>query len=229
MTEGNDGFVLTQERRRAVCVHEAAHAVVTALTGGHVYRLQVAPVCVTSFEAESRKGGIIQDIWGSMSTSDLYIRSEWLKWDAENYEFSCDRGKFESFWRAIDDRTLTAQRALLRKHICMLLAGDIAQNIHDVVDWDIWRIWDQVPNGPGDDSAKAIGLARLLPWCNELECMFEQTEAALKTPRVWAHVVAVADELERLGDMDDLYTNEALLPDAVEGWPASPRGRPVSV
>ncbi|MFZ4540122.1 hypothetical protein [Propionivibrio sp.] len=73
-----------------------------------------------------------------------------------------------------------------------------------------------------EDSQKAAGLALLLPWRGEYGDLTWVTEQLLRRPDVWAMVIRLACELERLGDMEDF---DGFLPDAVDGWPSSPQAK----
>ena len=68
-----------------------------------------------------------------------------------------------------------------------------------------------------DDLAVADGLSQLLP-PGELEHLVRVTDETLRTPSVWAQVTALADELERVGDMADQLDD--YLPEPMVGWPA---------
>lgn len=218
-------YALTKEARRAACVHEAAHAVVMALTGGYTDTLQVAPVGATSFTAVGRKGGVHVDCWGLHSGSDIFIFPEHLAWNEDEMRYIGNRRAFEQFNNR-RPKLLGHMRFLLRSHICLCMAGEIAEAIYsdDYVYLEVPPAFGE----PGDDLSKAYGYSLLLPWRSELDSMAEQTEAALRNPRIWAHVIALADELERAGTLESEAIDE-LLPEKVPGWPASPRGKPVSV
>ena len=227
------GYALTKEHRRKVCVHEAAHAVIMALTGGNTWRIQVAPEGATTFEAEGGEGGLYDDVWGLHSGSDgLMLLPQWWRWDDESCRWIGDRRAFEEFWRAASNETvdmLDVQRTGLRRHMCIVLAGPLADSIQAGDADPVTEVFNACWESPGEDCALAWGFTELLPWRNEFDSMAEQTEAALRTPRIWRHVEALADEVERVGDLEDWEVFKRLLPAAVPGWPASPRGRAVTV
>lgn len=137
-------------------------------------------------------------------------------------------------------------RRMVRANVCACLAGPIAEQLSNraklSLDCDslpekrdtiasesaageeVWLDEEPDDENPGDDIHKAMGLSFLLPYRNEYRHAWGATEAALRRPDVWSFVVRLADELERVGDMDDFT---GLLPEADPRWPAPPgRRRP---
>lgn len=92
----------------------------------------------------------------------------------------------------------------------------MGEDSHDATFPDGWH-------DEGHDISKAAAYASLLPWRNEYEHAQELTEQTLLRPDVWGMVLRLADELERVGNIEDGI--EALLPAPVPNWPPSPRAR----
>jgi hypothetical protein len=65
--------------------------------------------------------------------------------------------------------------------------------------------------------AVADGMSQLLP-PGALEHLVRVTDEALHTPAIWTRVTALAEELERVGDMADQLDD--YLPEPMAGWPA---------
>ena len=226
---------LTRERRRGVCIHEAAHAVIHALGGSFVYLLAVAPEDATSWEVHGRKGDLLTDLWGVCSGSDWW--SVYVRWSYERGEYVTDRRGFAKHLREMERqiseryrseglparKTAAEQRRVARLHVCVSMAGPVAdaivagEDVEDALDW--WSVdwYDR-----GNDLAVAAAIAGVLPYRNEYQHAVQVTEEALRRPEIWAAVIRLADELERVGRLE----NEALdpfLPPADRSWPPSPR------
>lgn len=227
--------VLTVERRREVCIHEAAHAVVYALGGSFVDRVAVAPAGVTEWITVGRKGAVLTDLWGVCSASDppcLYC----IQWCEEDGDYIADRGRFTNMIRT-SERALVEQKAprgsrygvelrrQLRAHICASMAGPAADAIHAGEDVELALDWWGVELDPGEDLTRAMGMTRLLPFRHEYDHAVRVTEEVLRRPEVWDHVLRLADELERVGDLEDVHS---FLPDRLPAWPPSPRRRPLT-
>lgn len=226
---------LTSERRREVCIHEAAHAVIHALGGACVYLLAVAPEDATSWEVHDRKGGLNTGLWGICSASDWF--SWHVRWSEEQGEYVTDRRGYASYLRQMEQqlnemrqakgrpkaRIAAEQRRIARAHICASMAGPLAdailagEDVEDALDW--WSVdWSE----QHDDLAMADAIARVLPYRNEYHHAVQVTEEALRRPEIWAAVIRLADQLERAGRLE----NEAIdpfLPPADRSWPPSPR------
>ena len=222
--------MLTKELRRAVCVHEAGHAIIHALGGDFIYRVAVAPEGATDWQVEGRKGSTLTDLWGVCSPSDLGMAIMFMKWDEAEWAYRTDRTGFNAFHKLLDRQAreqgmragaLAYQRNALRRHLFGALAGPIAEALYLGED-------AQVATSPyiqyeGDDISKAFAYSCLLPWRNEYEHAQELTEKTLRRPDVWEMVMRLADELERVGDIEEGL--EAFLPARVPNWPPSPRER----
>lgn len=226
---------LTRERRRGVCIHEAAHAVIHALGGSFVYLLAVAPEDATSWQVETRKGNLNTDLWGVCSGSDWW--SWYVRWIDELGEYQADRKGYANHLREMErqinehqrsegrpaGRIAAEQRRVARLHVCVSMAGPAAdaivagQDVEDALDW-----WGVEWHDEHDDLAVADAIARVLPYRGEYQHAVRVTEEALRRPEIWAAVIRLADELERVGRLE----NEALdpfLPPADRSWPPSPR------
>lgn len=219
--------MLTKAVRRIVCVHEAAHAVIYALGGATIYRVAVAPEGSESWSYQARKGPLSQDIWGICETSDLGPAvGMWCKWDEPNGGYLADRNGFNALIARAQAAGMrhaaAAQRRELRAHVCGMLAGPIGECILTKADFDIWALEECFCYERNHDITLAVGLSRLLPWRNELFHLIDVTEAALRTPAIWARVLALADELERAGALDDVGQ---FLPDQAKTWPPSWRSQ----
>jgi hypothetical protein len=224
---------LTRERRREVCIHEAAHAVIHSLGGAFVYLLAVAPEDATSWEVHDRKGGLNTGLWGICSTSDFF--TPFIRWDDE-HEYRVDGRAYGVYLRdmerQINDlrraegkrpaKIAAEQRRIVRAHICGSMAGPVADaitrgdDVEDALDW-----WGVDTSDRHDDLCHAEAMARLLPFRNEYGHAVRVTEQALRRPDIWAAVMRLADELDRVGRMEDL---DPWLPPAEKNWPPSPRG-----
>ncbi|MFD1558837.1 hypothetical protein ACFSHT_24890 [Paraburkholderia silviterrae] len=221
------------ESRRAVCFHEAGHAVVHALGGAQIYGLAVAPEGSELWSYEGRKGRAIIDLWGACEPSDAAFISMHLTWDDERLRYLADKAGFREFVTQLAEAPgAEAARAKLsmpefkrrlradytravRLQICGLLAGPIAESIYDGREFDLWGGdgWED----PEADMAKADGLARLLHYRGELEYACMVTTVVLRAPEIWARVIALANELERVGYMDDAVAD--FLPPRLPDWP----------
>jgi hypothetical protein len=226
-------LALTAERRREVCVHEAAHAVVHAMGGSLVYRVAVAPEGSTAWTIQCRKGEPLADLLGVCETSDAPC-GFYLRWGKEDGDYVADRARFSSMLRDVDrqmrehhagrqaGRFAAEQRRQLRAHICGCMAGPAADAILAGLDveaaLDCWGVELE----EGEDLTKAMGMARLLPFRNEYDHAARVTEEALRCPDVWGRVIRLADELYRVGSMDDV---DPFLPQPTPGWPRPPQRR----
>ena len=226
---------LTKDRRREVCIHEAAHAVIHALGRSFVYLLAVAPEDATSWEVHDRKGGLNTGLWGICSGSDWW--SWHVRWSEERGEYVTDRRSYAEHLREMERqvndhyrgqgrpraRIAAEQRRVARLHVCISMAGPAAdaivagEDVEDALDW--WSVdWYE----EGSDLAVAAAIAGVLPYRNEYHHAVQVTEEALRRPEIWATVIRLADELERAGRLE----NEAIdpfLPLADRSWPPSPR------
>ena len=224
---------LTKERRRQVCIHEAAHAVIHALGGSFVYLLAVAPEDATSWQVHDRKGMLCTDLWGICSTSDFWTR--YIQWNEEECSYEVDRRGYAEYLRdmerQVNDRRSSSgqrvlrlaaeQRRIARAHVCASMAGPAAdaivagEDVEDALDY-----WTADLSDPNEDLCNAEAMARLLPYRSEYDHAVRVTEEALRRPAIWAAVLRLADELERVGHMEDV---RPWLPEADRHWPPSPR------
>jgi hypothetical protein len=220
-------LVLTKQRRREVCIHEAAHAVIYRLGGAFVYRVAVAPEGCSEWVTEGRKGATLTNLWGVCSTSDpptFALLS--MKWDESLGDYHCDRQGFARISRQIEataDRPGFAfeLRRQVRAFVCGLLAGPLADSILEGAD-DPW-LEPEWGDGPGEDRTLACAFARLLPFNREYDHLAQVTIEALRRPDIWQKVITLADELERVGDIEDV---DPFLPEWDRSWPpATPRRR----
>lgn len=213
---------LTRERRRAVCVHEAAHAVVHALGGAYVYRVAVAPEGATDWQTTGRKGGVLSDLWGVCSASDSPALG-FMQWEADDLCIAVNRPGFAELLRLMEAHHRGAARELrrqLRAHVCASLAGPAAEQLHDDPAAEPYLAEGEF--GTPDDIAFAEAHSWLLPQRGELDRLAALTVATLRRPDVWALVLAVADRLEAAGDLDDEAV-QPLLPMPAHDWPPGPR------
>lgn len=221
-------YTLTRALRRAVCIHEAGHAVMYALGGVWVHRVAVAPEGATEWQTTGRKGALLTDIWGVCEPSggpgSMHIR-----WDPESGDWSADRAGFLRIQGMLEEHRPGSKRDTwreIRAHVCGVLGGPAAEQIHE--GQTPWLDYEG-KLGVFDDAKNAQTQAWLLPWRGELEHLHELTVQALRHPDVWVLVVRLADALETVGDVEDL---RGYLPAPVPNWPPSMRARrpvPLSV
>lgn len=224
-------MTLTKDKRRAVCVHEAGHAVIHALGGAIVHRVAVAPEGNDgTWIIEARKGGTLTDLWGVCQASDFWEMDRAMKWNEDEMTWECDRKRFTVQLREVAAqltkhnapyarRYIADSRRIVRAHICAGVAGPAAEQIFTGEE-----VWLDEPDygNKTEDLVLAEARSRLLPYRNEYGHACQVTEAALRRPDVWEHVMRLADELERVGDMEDF---EGFLPEQLPGWPSSPGSR----
>lgn len=214
-------YHLTAEMRRAVCFHEAGHAVLYALGGAFVYRVAVAPLGATSWQTTGRKGADISDVWGLCEPSGS-PGAPHIQWDDDTGDWGADRAGFLRIQNMIDEKFPGSKREArrqIRSTVCGVLGGPAAEEMHrgmaPSLDYDgEWGVFD--------DAKCAQAHAWLLPWRGELEFLQELTVQMLLRPDVWAFVTRLADALEVAGDIEDL---DGFLPEPVRNWPPSPRAR----
>lgn len=211
---------LTKELRRATCVHEAGHAVVHALGGTDVYRVAVAPVGATSWGFTTRKGRASTDLWGVCEPGPSLFASIFMRWNANESCISVDSKGLRQYLSRLDKGVRREAWRELRAALCASEAGPIAEALYLGIEPEPDYFGQE---GVHDDAKNSMALDALLPWRNELEAMHALTVQALRRPDVWGAVLRLADELERVGDLTDAF--EGLLPEAVPGWPPSPKSK----
>jgi hypothetical protein len=222
MTGHNFNPALTREMRRAVCVHEAGHAVMFALGGAWVYRVAVAPEGATEWSALGRKGAHLADLWGVCCPSDS-PGFRYVHWDEESGDWGADLASFLRIQNFLEEQHPGSKREgwrQVRAHVCGSLGGPAAEQIHDGV--APWLDSCGESSDGFDDAKNAQAHAWLLPWRGELEHPRTLTVQTLKRPEVWALVIRLADALELAGDMENLT---GFLPAPVENWAPSLRAR----
>ena len=215
--------VFSAHDRRIVCVHEAAHAVVASLGGLFVYSVEVAPVGATDWTATGRKGDVISDSLGLCSTSDLTMPySLALRWNADESTLEGNRAIVRHYLAMLARPQRAECYRAARAHVCLVLAGPIAEAILDGEEPPYWFESECWGTGTPDDVHIAEAISWLLPFRNELDHAIEVTTAALVEH--WDCVIRVADALEHAGKLGDelghLLPNQANWPPS---WPPSPR------
>ncbi|CAG9242110.1 conserved hypothetical protein [Paraburkholderia caribensis] len=220
--------MLTPEFRRAVCFHEAGHAVIYALGGSSVYGLAVAPEGSDSWTYRGRKDTVIEGAAGVCEPCDHPWLGIYLTWDGSSYrtnrrEFNRVHGSMaKSLGPARGRRFLADIRRFVRRRVCGVLAGPIAEAHYENREFDVWETKGWVD--PGSDVEKASGLAQLLPYRREFEHACDVTCDAMRRREIWSRVVALADELERSGSMCPDAIAE-YLPQPEASWPPSGAAR----
>ncbi len=240
------GYRLTAEHRHQLCVHLAAHAVISHMGGSFVYMLAVAPAGVRSWTISERKVLKIGRMWGICSTSDFYCckHLQWEEyqqryvadpagWEASTkYEYDA-RERFHHEQKSTDtlpsfDRVLAARRHEIRAHVCGYLAGHIADGITaGLTAGEALLLYDRRDTqyvGGVSDIVIAEGLAGLLQ-PGEYENAVRVTEEVLRRPKVWKSVNRLARALKKFGLLEgskcevDMYD---LMPKALPNWPPAP-------
>lgn len=220
--------MITPEYRRAVCFHEAGHAVIHALGGSSIYGLAVASIGSDSWTYHGRKGAVIVNAAGVCEPCDSPWLAMYLVWDDSSYranrnEFNQVHGSMaKSLGSTRGRRFLADMRRFVRRRVCGALAGPIAEARYENVEFNVWETEGWMD--PGSDVQHAAGLAQLLPYRRELEHACDVTCEALRRPDIWSRVVALANELERSGSMCPEAIAE-FLPQPQVDWPPSGAAR----
>jgi hypothetical protein len=240
--EPKKNYRLKAEHRHQLCVHLAAHAVVSSMGGAGIYMLAVAPAGVRSWTIGDRKSRSLGKLWGVCSTSD-YI-CDHLAWDDDHQIYIADRDGWESWYKKLDNAEMQSYKDrgsqgpdpttlgtylagfqhVVRSQACGYLAGHIADGITAGMEaTEALRLYDRRDSQyvGASDIAIAQGLADLLP-DGEYEHVVRLTEAVLRRPEVWAVVQRLASELERLGLIEGGPGEDdalALLPPTEQDWP----------
>jgi hypothetical protein len=221
----NRGYRLTAEHRRQLCVHLAAHAVVSHLGGLDVYMLAVAGEGVRSWSIGDRKSNAGMKMWGRCSTSDIFCPdARWyddddydmIKTDPASWESGIDRN-FTDYLARVEaaraggreelpvsrDEYFELRRRDVRAHICGHLAGHIADGITASMSADeVLQLCDRrdTQRVGASDIVVARGLADLLsaPF-DEYDHAVRLTGDMLRRAEVWSSVQRLAAELGRFG------------------------------
>ncbi|TAL98766.1 MAG: hypothetical protein EPN73_02315 [Paraburkholderia sp.] len=220
--------MLTPEFRRAVCFHEAGHAVIHALGGSVIHGLAVAPEGDEPWTYQGRKGAVLENLAGVCEPCDSPWISMYLEWDGTSYR--ANRNEFNDVHRSMaaslgttrGKQLLADVRRFVRRRVCGALAGPIAESYYREEEFDVWGAEGWVE--PESDVEKAMGLAQLLPYRRELEHACDVTCDAMRRPDIWSRVIALADELERSGNMCTEAIAE-FLPQREADWPPSGAAR----
>jgi hypothetical protein len=221
-------LVLTKQRRREACVHEAAHAVIHRLGGATVYRVAVAAEGCPAWGTERERGGIPTGLWGVCSLGGpIGIAQECIKWDedlGDSGGYLCDRRAFARILRGTEaDWNRPGFSSKMRRHlrafVCGCLAGPVVDSFLEGDD-DPWL--EPVVPEEDEDRTLAHALARLLPFNREYDHLAQVTIEALRRPDIWQKVITLADELERVGDIEDV---DPFLPEWDRSWPPAPPRR----
>lgn len=212
---------LSAEYRRALCVHEAGHAVMHALGGAWVYGVRVAPLGATTWRTRGRKGGMVSDAWGVCLVSDAPCALAMRRDEIDG--LSVDR----KFWReyvAMMEAHVRGSRAELQRQmrawIVGAMGGPMAEARHT---GEAWEASAEHWTAPSDENMiEAMGW--LLTQRAELDHLQGITADALDLPEVWESVLRIADALEARGALSGRQMHR-LLPEAVPAWPPSLRMR----
>lgn len=223
------GYRLTEEHRRQLCVHLAAHAAVSSIGGLNVYMLAVACTGVRSWTIGDRKCDSFGKMWGLCSTSDFFVCNRC--WDNVRQEFVADRKAWEAeidrcyeqycrevakpiFTKVLKvpeqlreepplsrDQYFEIRRRQARAHMCACLAGHIADGITAGMSAeDALKLYER--EGMPGAEAGDIAVAKMLADllpAGEYEHAILLTEEALRRPEIWRPVQRVAGELETFG------------------------------
>lgn len=123
-------FALTAERRRRVCLHEAAHAVIFALAGATVCAVAVADVGSLELDYTSRRGVRYKGWLGVNDIADPDVPPLMLRWGGMSYD-SCDETRYRACLQGMTPAGRAAHYRRLRGRVCGLMAGPVAEEIID--------------------------------------------------------------------------------------------------
>ena len=210
----------TSERRREVCIHEAAHAAIYSVASIRVARLTVAPADCTEWVEGAQMSEIECDRWGICQVaSGLY--GSCVSWDDDELAYVVKKIGMLQLITNGTGKLNSSRKQEIKGQICGILAGPVADMIIDT-DYDALAQSDT----PHSDIDKAMGLSKLLGRRHEAvyDHLITVTLSTLKTARVWDAVLRISDALERTGNLegDEL---SALLPAPLVGWPPSESAR----
>ncbi|MBG1251939.1 hypothetical protein F4W02_33590 [Burkholderia pseudomallei] len=187
-------------------------AVIHALAGAHVYRVAVAPMHSPDWTYHPRKGAALEGFDGYCEASDVPQINRSVAWSDKDGRFVGDREEFEAIIEQSRsayelanpgsipsaEQFLEPWRELVRAHIAARWAGPMAQLIHVCGELDEQSARDD--SEFEHDISVADGMLQLLPE-GELPHILRRTESTLREPAVWARVGALADVLDRLGEV----------------------------
>ena len=225
-------YKLTQEDRRLVCIHEAAHAVIFALSCRkiRISRLAVAPVGSTNWKDEKTDR---RSKWGvcipQATMADNYMHM-FLEWNRAEKRPTGKREEYVNPF-VISSKKPERQEAVRQRHrsfICGYLAGPIAKCISlQYSDNEIMAKIDYERDNDvreNKDECVAAGIAGLMPFDNEFEYAIKITIGALRNPAVWSKVIRLADELEKHGDLSfsEQSNMKSFFPRRWPNWPPAP-------
>lgn len=210
---------LTKERRKEVCVHEAAHAVVNSLGGRAVFGLAVAPVNATELKYTGSRGNERDDIWGICdsggSSYNIYIRHA-----TNGFDKIPDKVGFEEFLSLYKTRggieAVEEVKRQVRVEICSALAGPAAEAMYLQKDPGLFIELEQAASG---DVIKAHALSELLSDEFEYASLLRQTCELIEQPDVWSNILLLADALEQSGTLGEGEDEIPHLPESLDGWP----------
>ncbi|RQZ60264.1 hypothetical protein [Burkholderia sp. Bp9004] len=220
---------LTREHRRAICFQEAGRAVIHALGGAHVYRVAVAPAGSSTWRYQPRKGGEAVGLLSVCEASDVPTMTMNIHWDEQTRRYVGNRDGFQWYVDltrniAVKGRPPASPRdhqeewhRVVRAQLCSRLAGPVSAHIYAQRAFEMDAA--KADAAFEHDLAVADGMAQLL-LPSALEHLVRVTDETLRSPAVWARVTALAELLERVGDVADQL--DEYLPEPLKGWPEGP-------
>jgi hypothetical protein len=207
--------IFTKDQRKETCIHESAHAVITALCGEPVYSVAVAPEGARIEECLfiGRTGGRHNAV-GLCDGSDGAL---WLcRWDDEECALAVDHEQKREYLKNFPKAMRSTIYRSWRGRLCNCLAGEIAEAYHSGEGME--SFWLEDYGSSGSDTASAWGYHRLLPFRDEINHAIEITKAAIV--EYWPYVTRLAEVLEERGQIDDDVVD--YLPEKIPNWPPSP-------
>lgn len=212
-------YLFTAADRAKTCIHEAAHAVVNALSGAFIDELAVRPVSDESWQYTNRRGLVRTDIDGICCVNHQHsAKFPYIQWDDDNDCMSVNRQEYKKHIQSLmaDKKYLSEERRQIRANVCSLLAGSIADAIIDGFEVVVAPECNEIGN---NDICNAEALCMLLPYRSEFDFLAAETELLLRTPEIWDRVRKLAAALEAAGTLND---DIPFLPDPIPNWPPSP-------
>ena len=220
----------SQEERYITCIHESAHAVITALCGEYVDQLIVAPVgsIIKDWEHTDTRGRVIKGVCGSCGSAGSTVSNS-LRYD-EDKEVFTDIRDARMLLKSMASENKKAganDRISIRGEVCSILAGELSEQIQsgDYSESDI-GIWWPDDYGPGHEVMRAYVICRYLPYRNEFDYLMKETVRVLQIPAIWESILSLAAELDKEGELGG-YTDKDIpfLNYRIKGWPGSPRSK----